>query len=137
MKTPPLLFRLVHGLVDTFIGTVVFWIFLMPFFSFVSFKPSPTLLLFLAPLGVSVFRIIMIWGVSGTFAHGITSCRVRSVLGKKLEVGMIVRRSLAQLAPWDIFSYRNGTFWHDRCSHTILVRVPREKHTEDTMWLNF
>jgi uncharacterized RDD family membrane protein YckC len=56
----------------------------------------------------------------------ITGTRVVNRAGGKPSFGQIVGRSFTRLVPFEAFSFlgsRGG--WHDRWSHTRVVRVPR------------
>lgn len=129
--------RLLHGVVDTFVGFGVAGAGILPVLAAMGLSDSGLVVIFGLMVGLVGYRYFLISMFGGTLGHGITSCRVRTVGKKPASSEAIFKRSLGILLPWTLFTYQNDGFWHDRWSGTTLVRVPREKHDGTTLWFDF
>lgn len=129
--------RLIHGVVDTFVGLAVSGAVTMPVFAALGVAESGLVIILGLLVGLVAYRYALISVFGGTLGHGITSCRVKTVNGKSLSSEAIFKRSLGILLPWTLFTYQSDGFWHDRWSKTALVRVPREKHDGSMHWYDF
>lgn len=137
-RLAPLRFRVLHGVVDTLIGPLLVVSVIMVCRQLLGLptRPAPDWVTWSMLPGLALYRWAFVVMLGGTFAHGITSCRVQSENGGQLSRAQAWSRAWRYFVPWDIFTYKDGLFDHDRHSGTKLVVVPRPKLDPNDRWLS-
>ena len=66
----------------------------------------------------------------------VTATTVKTVSGKKAFPGVIAKRSLIRLIPFEFLSLRRKTWWHDRWSGTGVYVDEKNETVWELIWIN-
>lgn len=134
--------RVVHGGVDSLLGLAVGPAVLMASLQAIGIDTQQLSLPTVVNVAIMVvslfcFRYFLYLLAERSFGNMLTQHRLVSFDGQKPTKAQLRTRAWSVLLPWNIFTYRDGLFGHDRASQTRLVKVPRPRtksHEEMGFW---